>query len=63
MAGARGRPVRGAIGGLIMGLGLALLLQQAGVWPLDPVSVYGLPLVLAIIGIGIGRTGAFGGGK
>lgn len=63
MAGARGRPVRGAVGGLIMGLGLSLVLQQAGIWPLDPISVYGLPVVLAVIGVLIGRTAAFGGGK
>ena len=32
---ARGRPLTGAILGILIGLALAIVLQQQGVWPLD----------------------------
>ncbi len=47
----RGRPVLGGIGGLVGGLGAAVLLQQGGVWPLDRLTLFGLPIVLAILGV------------
>jgi peptidoglycan/LPS O-acetylase OafA/YrhL len=62
MAGARrGRPVLGFFGGLLLGLGGALFIQQAGLWPLDPALVYGLPGALAVLGALWGRLAPLGG--
>jgi hypothetical protein len=47
----RGRPVLGAIAGLFFGLFVALALFLWGVWSLDPITVYGLPLLFAVVGI------------
>lgn len=63
MAKPTGRPVRGAVGGIITGLALALVLQQAGIWPLDTLSLYVLPVALAAVGYIIGRAAPFGGEK
>lgn len=56
----RGRPVLGAFGGLLFGLGLALVIQQAGLWPLDVALTYGLPLVGLVAGILFARWAPFG---
>ncbi len=58
----KGRPVLGVIGGLLFGLGLSVFLQQAGVWPLDAISLIGLPIVGIIIGVVMARKAPFGGG-
>lgn len=58
---AKGRPLTGAILGLIIGLAVALLLQQQGIWPLDKITVFLLPAIVALIAIlltTIGRRGA-----
>ncbi len=47
----RGRPILGAISGLLFGLFLALNLMLWGIWPLDRVSVFGLPLLFLVIGL------------
>ena len=47
----RGRPVLGVIGGLLFGLGLAVFLQQAGVFGLEPLTLYGLPVVGVVLGL------------
>lgn len=47
----RGRPILGVFGGLIMGLGLMLVLQQAGIYPLTALSVFGLPILGVILGL------------
>jgi len=57
----RGRPVLGILGGLLFGLGVAILLQQFGVWPLDAVALYGLPALGIVIGWLIARRAPFGG--
>ena len=57
----KGRPVLGVIGGLLFGLGLAVFLQQAGVWPLDLVSVIALPVIGILLGVVVARRASFGG--
>jgi hypothetical protein len=49
----RGRPVLGAISGLLFGVAVALFLQQAGVRPIDNVSFFGLPLLGLALGLGL----------
>jgi hypothetical protein len=58
--GRRGHPILGVFGGLIFGFGLAVLLQQAGLYPLNAISGYVVPVVLAILGFILGRTAPFG---
>ncbi len=58
----RGRPIIGIIGGLLFGIGLALVLQQAGVYPLKPASVYGLPIVGVVLGLVMAGWAPLGGG-
>jgi len=58
------RPWSGLFLGLLLGLAVAVLLQQAGVWPLDRLLLYGSAGVFALIGIlmsgaGRERAGAF----
>ena len=58
------RPWSGFFLGLLFGLAVAVLLQQAGVWPLDRLLLYGSAGVFALIGIlmsgaGRERAGAF----
>ena len=58
------RPWSGFFLGLLLGLAVAVLLQQAGVWPLDRLLLYGSAGVFALIGILMGgagreRAGAF----
>lgn len=58
------RPWSGFFLGLILGIALAIVLQQAGIWPLDRLLVFGSAGVFALIGILIGgagreRVGAF----
>ncbi len=57
----RGRPVIGFIGGLLFGLGMMLVLQQAGIYPLKPASVYGLPILGVILGLVMAGTAPLGG--
>ena len=58
------RPWSGFFLGLLLGLAIAVLLQQAGVWPLDRLLLFGSAGVFALIGILMGgagreRAGAF----
>lgn len=57
---ARGRPVLGAISGLLFGFFVAVDLQQFAVRPLDNVSFFGLPLVGLLLGIGLATWAPFG---
>ncbi len=59
----KGRPVLGVIGGLLFGIGLAVFLQQAGVWPLDLVSGVTLPVIGVILGVVMARRAPFGGAR
>lgn len=49
------RPITAMFMGLIVGLGAAVLLQQAGVWPLDKLTTFLLPGLLALIFILLSR--------
>lgn len=48
---ARGRPLTGAILGILIGLAIAVLLQQQGVWPLDKITVFLLPAATGVVGL------------
>lgn len=58
-----GRQLLGLAGGLVLGVAVAVLLQQASVWPLDTLSSIGLPLLAAILGLLAGRWAPFGRGR
>jgi hypothetical protein len=53
----RGRPVLGAISGLIFGGFLTIDLQIMNVWKLSTVSEIVLPLVGLALGLALGLTG------
>ncbi len=55
------RPLSGALLGLLLGLAIAVILQQLGIWPLDQVTVFLLPALVALSGIllaSVGRAGS-----
>ena len=55
------RPLTGAILGFLIGLALAVVLQQQGVWPLDQILVFLIPGITGVIGLlllTVGREGA-----
>jgi hypothetical protein len=57
------RPLTGAVLGIIIGLAMAVILQQQGIWPLDKLTAFLLPGIagiLALILTTIGRTGGRG---
>lgn len=56
----KGRPILGAISGLFLGLFLAILLQQMSIWPLDNLSVFGLPIAGLVLGLLLAATAPFG---
>ena len=56
----RGRPVLGAIMGLLFGVFVALDLAFFGVRPLDSFSVIGLPLIGLALGLGLAYWAPFG---
>jgi len=60
---ARGRPILGILAGLFFGLFLAIFLQQASVWPLEPLTLYGLPALFVLLGFALGWFPAFGRGR
>lgn len=43
------RPLTGAILGVILGLAVAVILQQQGIWPLDRLTVFFLPAILGFL--------------
>ena len=48
---ARGRPLTGALLGIVIGLAIAVVLQQQGVWPLDKITVFLLPAATGTVGL------------
>ncbi len=54
---AKARPITGLVLGLIFGVALAVLLQQAGIWPLDKLTLFLMPAIIALIFILIARIG------
>lgn len=59
----RGRPVLGVLGGLLLGLGGAILIQQFGLWPLDALLLFGLPVLCIVLGLVLARSAPFGQGR
>lgn len=59
----RGRPVLGAISGFLLGIAVAVFLQQAGVRPLDNLSFFGLPLLGLAFGLGMALWAPIGRGR
>lgn len=51
------RPWYGLILGMILGLMIAILLQQEGIWPLDQMMVFGLVGLFGLLGSWLGRLG------
>jgi hypothetical protein len=51
------RPWTGFFVGLILGIAIALIVQQAGVWPLDQLLLFGSGGIFAIVGILLARFG------
>lgn len=60
---ARGRPVLGVLGGLLLGLAGAVLLQQFSVLPPTTVLLLGGLAVGALLGLVLALTGPFGRGR
>lgn len=56
----RGRPVLGAISGLLFGLFGALTLQQFGIYPLTTMAVVGFPLMGMALGLGLAAWAPIG---
>lgn len=57
------RPLSGALLGILLGLAIALILQQQGIWPLDRLTVFllpGLVGLLAMLLTSVGRRGSRG---
>lgn len=54
---AKEKPLTGLFFGLLVGLAIAVLLQQGGVWPLDKLTVFLLPALVALTFILIARVG------
>ncbi|MDX1468840.1 MAG: hypothetical protein R3258_05825, partial [Acidimicrobiia bacterium] len=55
------KPVSGGIWGIILGIAVALVLQQQGIWPLDKLGLFLLPGLIGLIGVlitSLGRAGA-----
>lgn len=45
----KAKPFTGAILGIVLGLAVAVILQQQGVWPLDRLTVFFLPAILGFL--------------
>ncbi len=45
----RAKPLTGAILGVVLGLAVAVVLQQQGIWPLDRLTVFFLPAILGFL--------------
>ncbi|MDH3308671.1 MAG: hypothetical protein OEO77_14290 [Acidimicrobiia bacterium] len=56
----KGRPVLGVIAGLLFGLFIAVALQQWSIRPLDNLSVFGFPVVGAVVGLALAAWAPFG---
>ncbi len=55
------RPLTGALLGIVLGLCIAVVIQQQGIWPLDRLTVFLLPAVIGLFGLlltSVGRASA-----
>lgn len=43
----------GGVSGLFFGLFLSIALMMFGIWPLDALSVFGLPILFLLVGVGL----------
>ena len=57
---AKPRPLTAGILGVVIGLAIAVVLQQQGVWPLDKITVFLLPAAIGLIAIVVVRMGRKG---
>ncbi|MGH2808989.1 MAG: hypothetical protein ACRDKT_17130 [Actinomycetota bacterium] len=57
----RGRPIAGAIAGLLLGVFVAADLMMFEIRPLDNISVIGIPVAGLVIGFLLGLWAPFGG--
>jgi len=60
---ARAKPLTGSLLGILIGLAVAIVIQQQGIWPLDRLTVFLLPAVTGLIGLlltTLGRRAATG---
>lgn len=55
------RPLTGAILGFLLGLAIAVVVQQQGLWPLDQLTVFLLPAITGVIGLLLLTVGREGG--
>lgn len=58
----RGRPVLGAVSGFFFGVFASLALMMFAIWPLDALSVFGLPVLFALVGVGLALWAPLGRG-
>jgi hypothetical protein len=56
----KGHRIRGAVSGLVAGLGLAILLQQFAIVPLTTLVLVLVPLGMALVGVAVGWPRAGG---
>jgi len=54
------RPLTGALLGIVVGLAIAVLLQQHGIWPLDKLAVFLLPAITGLLGMAATTVGRIG---
>lgn len=54
------RPLAGALLGILVGVAIAVLLQQHGIWPLDKLAVFLLPAITGLLGMLSTRVGRIG---
>ncbi len=59
----RGRPILGAVSGLLLGVFVAIDLQQFGVRPFDTTLVVGAPVIGLLVGLAVARLAPLGRGR
>lgn len=54
------RPLTGVLLGVVVGIAIAVLLQQHGIWPLDKLGLFLLPAITGLLGMAATTVGRFG---
>lgn len=54
------RPLTGALLGILVGVAIAVLLQQHGIWPPDKLAVFLLPAITGLLGMAATTVGRMG---